>query len=80
MCNLLISLRFPEASGGRAAEVKEFVKLRIEQYEAAGLAALDASKARKNLNDGGANLTAGRYTQAYTNFCAAYSVLSAAAK
>ena len=79
-CNLLISLRFPQASGGRAEEVLGLVKLRIEQYEAAGLSAVDSSKARLNLIKGGTDFGAGRYPQAFASFCLAYSILSAAAK
>ena len=55
-------------------------RTRIEQYEAAGLALIDSSKARLNLNKGATNLAARRYPQAYANFCDAYSTLSAAAK
>jgi hypothetical protein len=79
-CNLLISLRFPQASGGRAEEVQGVVQLRIEQYEAAGLAAVDSSKARVSLNKGVTHFAAGRYPQAFADFCQAYSILSAAAK
>ena len=79
-CNLLISLRFPQASGGRGEEVQGLVQTRIEQYEAAGLPAVDSSKARVNLNKGATNFAAGRYPQAFADFCLAYSILSASAK
>jgi hypothetical protein len=79
-CNLLISLRFPQASGGRGEEVQGLVQTRIEQYEAAGLPAIDSSKARVNLNKGVTNFAAGRYPQAFADFCLAYSILSASAK
>lgn len=77
-CNSLISLRSPQAFGGRAEEVREFVKLRIDQYELAGLKATDLAKARQKLNLGSTDLAAGRYPQAYASFCVAYAILSAA--
>ena len=45
-CNTLMSLRLPQADGGRAEEVLGLLKLRIDQYVAAGLAATPESKAR----------------------------------
>lgn len=79
-CNLLISLRFPQASGGRAEEVQGLVQTRIEQYEAAGLPAVDSSRARASLNKGVTHFAVGQYPQAFADFCQAYSILSAAAK
>ena len=45
-CHTLMSLRLPQADGGRAEEVFELLKLRIDQYVSAGLAAIPESKAR----------------------------------
>jgi hypothetical protein len=77
-CHPLMSLRLPQADGGRAEEVLGLVKLRIDQYVAAGLVPLSASKARDKVASAEADFAAGRFPQAYAHSCEAYNILSAA--
>ena len=59
----LMSVRLPQANGGRAEEVLGLLKLRIDQYVAAGLAAARENKARENVSLGEADLAAGRFVR-----------------
>jgi hypothetical protein len=77
-CNTLMSLRYPQADGGRAEEVRDLLKLRIDQYAMAGLAAISENKARENVSRGEADFAAGRFAAAYAHFCQAYAILAAA--
>jgi hypothetical protein len=78
VCHPLVSLRLPQADGGRAEEVLGLLKLRIDQYTAAGLAAISQSKARENVRLGEADFAAGRFAQAHAHLCQAYNTLAAA--
>jgi len=78
VCHPLMSLRLPQVDGGRAEEVLGLLKLRIDQYAAAGLAAISQSKARESVRLGEADFTAGRFAQAHAHLCQAYNTLAAA--
>ena len=77
-CSTLMSLRLPQANGGRAEEVLALLKLRIDQYVAAGLAATPEKKAREAVSRGVADFAARRFAQAHAHLCVAYDVLAAA--
>lgn len=77
-CHTLMSLRLPQADGGRAEEVLGLLKLRIDQYVEAGLAAISQSKARESVRLGEADFAAGRFAQARAHLCQAYNTLAAA--
>jgi hypothetical protein len=77
-CHTLMSLQLPQADGGRAEEVLGLLKLRIDQYVAAGLAATPAKKARESVSRGEADFAGRRFAQAYANLCVAYDILAAA--
>ena len=78
VCHPLMSLRLPQADGGRAEEVLGLLKLRIDQYAAAGLGAVSRGKARDSVRLGEADFAAGRFAQAYAHWCQAYNTLAAA--
>lgn len=77
-CHTLMSLRLPQADGGRAEEVLALLKLRIDQYVEAGLAATPEKKAREAVSRGEADFAARRFAQAHAHLCVAYDVLAAA--
>jgi hypothetical protein len=77
-CHPLMSLRLPQADGGRAEEVLGLLKLRLDQYAAAGLAAIPESKARESVRLGEEHFAAGRFAQAHAHLCQAYNTLAAA--
>ena len=71
-CNRVMSLLFPASVGGRAEEVRDFVRVRVEQFEAANRPAASAKKARTRLDAGVTALAGAHYHAAYDDFCAAY--------
>jgi hypothetical protein len=77
-CHTLMSLRLPQADGGRVEEVFELVNLRIDQYVSAGLAAIPESKARDNWRRARVDLAARQFAPAFAKLCVAYDILAAA--
>lgn len=74
-CDQIVSLRLPQAFGGRAEEVRDLVEFRAQQFEAGGGAANALSRARAELTLGTTDLNAGRYRMAYGHWCSAYNIL-----
>jgi hypothetical protein len=78
-CNRIMSLLYPASVGGRAEEVRDFVQVRLEQFEATNRSSQRASTARTRHTDGVTALAAGRYREAYEGFCTSYRHLATAA-
>jgi hypothetical protein len=77
-CNALMSLQQPVAHGGRAEELRDLLTTRIEQFEALGLSAVHATRARKKLTKGMEEFDRGRYRNAFNQWCASYQDLQVA--
>ncbi len=75
-CNRIMSLVYPASVGGRAEEVRDFVQVRLEQFEATNRSSQRATNARARHDDGVAALAGGRYREAYEDFCVAYRHLA----
>jgi hypothetical protein len=74
-CDQIVSLRLPQAFGGRAEEVRDLVEFRVQQYEAGGGSANAVSRARAELTRGTTDLLAKRYRMAYGHWCTAYGIV-----
>jgi hypothetical protein len=75
-CNRIMSLVLPASVGGRAEEVSEFVKVRLEQFETANGPSARTKNARTRHDAGVAALAGALYGDAYVNFCVAYRHLA----
>jgi hypothetical protein len=71
-CSRLLSHVFPASVGGHAEQVRDFVQVRLDQFEATGRSAATAKKARGRLDSGITALTNAQYSEAYEDFCVAY--------
>jgi hypothetical protein len=71
-----MSLVFPASAGGRAEEVRDFVRVRVEQFEAVSRSSQRARSARERLDNGIAALAGARYREAHEDFCVAYRHLA----
>jgi len=74
-CSQLVSLRLPQAFGGRAEEVRDLVAFRVDQFAAAGGSSNAVTRARVELGLGTTDLETGRYRKAYGRLCTAYGML-----
>lgn len=79
-CNALVGLWLPRSAGGRLEEVRDFVELRIAQYEGMDAASPedlseDIAKAQKKLDVGEAFRARENWKEAYRGYCDAYREL-----
>ena len=74
-CDALVSLRLPQAFGGRAEEVRDLLEFRIGQFEALGQFPTASQQARVSLELGKTALDQGKYKVAYGHWCTSYAKL-----
>lgn len=79
-CNGLLGLYLPRQVGGRLEEVRDFVTLRVAQYEALDLQSPDdlspdIVKAKKKLATGETWRARGNWREAFRGYCDAYREL-----
>lgn len=74
-CMPLGTVVLPRSLGGRAEEVADLVRHRIDQMDALGATPTAVDRAETDYAIATAQLTAAEYRNAYGNFCRAYSHL-----
>jgi len=77
-CSRLGSLFLPRELGGRAEEIRDLTRRRIDQVTALGLTPIAVSRAEEEWALGVSRLAAGEYYDAFAGFCRAYKHLQQA--